>query len=759
MVGPKHEAIEKRRASIDTVATTRTTAAFDPVAESYGVGEFPLDPALLQASKNIPSFQQASLSFPSSVQKKYQLSQIGYPSPSSSSPSTASLNNSNNKNNINNDDDNLSGFINPASLQAHAFLHGPCIYRQEEEEQRSQVGLSSHCPYNPDVEMISPTLTEWPSDMKAGYSLMLNSNKQDLQGESVSWPLSEIMSAIEKQQPQSPAGNHQYHNRPSSKLLPEQAFEMLLDGRGDRKNNKPYGQSQYSVSMALSLYFGGDKIPDHLPCPLVLDNYLASFWEHMHPHFPVFWKVGRSLKDANGPVLLGMCALGAWALGRKDDSFLLHDLSGRHIDFPVNGSDDSNITSIATVQALLLNAIYLLFTRSNSGSWALPSAGGGNAQAGDIENAFVLLADAARKASLLSDINIMPDKALNDSGVDDDNEQIDKQWRQWGVYEERKRTMYAVYILTSLCMADLHLRPIFQPHDIDLRLPCDEDIFAAPSSQAWKALSNGIKSSEVIRFSNAYKALLDPVQNAQPHQMARFSMFGGLVLIAALNVTIHEYQLGRPESDQLDQLYEPALKAWEFLWRTHPHASLSQSKSPYGPLAAESIPLLNVAYVRLHADLSRGDDILQSLHLSTAHEQAVSEKAVRHRVLKAVGYALNALFLSEFFVALKSGRRNWSIVAPFSVLSAAIVVGDWIDKLVFSNNAQLGNTESRFLSRVAKVFPDAVPLNDEHAELEKLVMQQPTGQANFSVWDYLLEPDVLASLPSKRTLFFGLALN
>jgi hypothetical protein len=54
---------------------------------------------------------------------------------------------------------------------------------------------------------------------------------------------------------------------------------------------------------------------------------------------------------------------------------------------------------------------------------------------------------------------------------------------------------------------------------------------------------------------------------------------------------------------------EPALKAWQAAWASNPHHSLERP-NPYGfgPLSADSIPLLDLAYVRLFVNLGRSKE-------------------------------------------------------------------------------------------------------------------------------------------------------
>jgi len=92
------------------------------------------------------------------------------------------------------------------------------------------------------------------------------------------------------------------------------------------------------------------------------------------------------------------------------------------------------------------------------------------------------------------------------------------------------------------------------------------------------------------------------------------STFGCYVLINALHVYIWETRQrhqGRhwktKETEQMQAQLEPALQAWQAAWESNPHRTLERP-NPYGPLPADSIPLLDLAYVRLFVNLGRSKE-------------------------------------------------------------------------------------------------------------------------------------------------------
>ena len=94
------------------------------------------------------------------------------------------------------------------------------------------------------------------------------------------------------------------------------------------------------------------------------------------------------------------------------------------------------------------------------------------------------------------------------------------------------------------------------------------------------------------------------------------SAYGCLVLIHGLLNYLWETRqrhLGRPwttaETEAMHAHIEPALAAWQCAWASNPSHSLERP-NPFGmgPLSADCIPLLDLAYVRLFVNLGRSKE-------------------------------------------------------------------------------------------------------------------------------------------------------
>lgn len=214
---------------------------------------------------------------------------------------------------------------------------------------------------------------------------------------------------------------------------------------------------------------------------------------------------------------------------------------------------------------------------------------------------------------------------LGHSIVPDEHEQ---EWYKWKSAEERKRTLYAVFILSSLLVSAYNHTPALTNSEILLDLPCEEDFWSAETAQSFYSRGGApMANHNQVTFHDALGELLktgdrQQQQNTQmmgmelPTSDLRPSTFGCLVLINALHNYIwetrqrhHNKIWTNEETEKMHRHIEPALKAWQAAWASNPHHSLERP-NPYGfgPLSADCIPLLDLAYVRLFVNLGRSKE-------------------------------------------------------------------------------------------------------------------------------------------------------
>ncbi|RDA94544.1 hypothetical protein CP533_2740 [Ophiocordyceps camponoti-saundersi (nom. inval.)] len=490
-----------------------------------------------------------------------------------------------------------------------------------------------------------------------------------------------------------------------------------------------------------------------LPSTGDLQRYVGSYLAYFHPHLPFLHVptlsfdstpsalAGRSTGIGHGGcLLLSMAAIGAlYEMEHAQASELFcmaehmashHMQEQRKVEAQIaeirrhtSSSDDGVAQApLRLVQAMILNVVGAYGNEETNDE----GAGTGLTHCA----ALINLAQAARllqpgraDSSVRRDVQMTDD--TNWHRLNEQNEQ--REWLSWKSLEERKRTLYAVFIASSLLVAAYNKVPALTNSEMTLNLPCDEEFFAAESSAAFAA-RGGADAADHNRmtFHGAFRALLRTDEkrhngantcaigdgNSTPKDAAP-SSFGCLILINALHNYIweirqrHDGVWTAEETVKMHRHIEPALKAWQVAWAGNPQHSVERpNPSGMGPLSADAIPLLDLAYVRLFIDLSRCrerfwqrdwagvaeelarvgerpevDAAERPTHDGEASDESASS---RERYLrKAAFYAADSLAMSDrlgvTFVECASGELP--LQSALCTLDCAQVLAEWISTL------------------------------------------------------------------------------
>ena len=446
----------------------------------------------------------------------------------------------------------------------------------------------------------------------------------------------------------------------------------LKTGQNHRKFPHP------AASSPLSPGFSARLRNVSLPSTYDLQRYVSAYIQYFHPHLPFLHipslsfdspaytshirspNGNTSFQDSSiagggGCLVLAMAAIGAFyefdnaaskelfELAKKMIKIYLEERRKADMAAVVNGPKGSNEnlthnTPIWLVQAMLLNVIYghncgdktsaenaathcaALVSLARAAELTTPYIPGGSPKASFTQQ--------CAPALVSEDVRMGEDGWIPQNGSEAHDE-----WHTWKLAEERRRTLYAVFILSSVLVSAYNHAPALTNSEIRLDLPCDEDIWAADSPDAWYALGGNIVTEHrATPFAAALSSLLTASQrhHRHPHQIPQIpqiygspsgldlppvdfqpSTFGCLVLINALHNYIWETRqrhLGRQwttlETESMHAHIEPALAAWQAAWASNPQHSMERP-NPFGlgPLSADCIPMLDLAYVRLFVNL------------------------------------------------------------------------------------------------------------------------------------------------------------
>jgi len=411
-----------------------------------------------------------------------------------------------------------------------------------------------------------------------------------------------------------------------------------------------------------------------LPNTYDLQRYVAAYIRYFHPHLPFLHipslsfdspaftsnlrasngqsAFGQSgIAGGGGSLILAMAAVGAlyeydfsasrelFEMAKKMIQLYLEERRKADMSATLHGSHNNSESSahntpLWLVQAMLLNVIYGF----NCGDKTL---------AGIASTHCAALVNLARAAELTKplpegflDMHMGADGTRFGrwSGTGNYNTlDTPREWHHWISGEERKRTLYAIFVLSSLCVSAYNHAPALMNSEIGLDLPCDEALWSADSAELWYSLGGYVSAEHRnLSFASALSSLLMASQRPRqrlhqppqpfdqstlvlqdlPESDIKPSTLGCLVLINAIHNFIWETrqrhtgpQWTTQETESMHAHIEPALRAWLAAWATHPEHSVERP-NPFGAssLSADCIPYLDLAYVRLFVNLGRSKE-------------------------------------------------------------------------------------------------------------------------------------------------------
>ena len=471
----------------------------------------------------------------------------------------------------------------------------------------------------------------------------------------------------------------------SSELVSDHTRNVVVAGLSQ---NAGFGQRKYSqpaISSPLSPSSNSRTKgfnASAFPSTHELQRYVSAYIRYFHPHLPFLHiptlnfespdytspirlvsgqsQFGHATVTGGGSCLiLSIAAIGALYEHDVAQSRELFECAKRLISsyleerrkanmtktqFAPRHSTEREDTPLWLVQAMLLNVIY----GHNCGDKTAAELASNHCAA------LVSLARGAELArpsqgftgTIAGDVNAQMNGMASNGWNSMVNEMDDSDWFEWNIMEERKRTLYAVFILSSMLVTAYNHPPALTNSEIRLDLPCDEELWAAESAPAWRSLGGpAAADANSITFAASLTHLLTSAHRQRQRNsngMAgeaelRPSTFGCLILVNALHNYIWETRqrhLGRQwtmsETEQMHAHIEPALRAWQAAWASNPSHSLERP-NPFGagPLSADCIPLLDLAYVRLFVNFGRSKEAFwQRDYDAMAEELAKGSEAV-----------------------------------------------------------------------------------------------------------------------------------
>jgi hypothetical protein len=298
------------------------------------------------------------------------------------------------------------------------------------------------------------------------------------------------------------------------------------------------------------------------------------------------------------------------------------------------------------------------------------------------------------------------------------------QWLSWIVIEERRRTLFAAYVLFNLHSIAFDTPPLILNHEIGLCLPGYAAQWRSNSAVQWKQAAR----QPEYGFQFGLRHLFNPIgllEGSSISSFANYLLIQGIVQ-EMINECHNSLILPRPDNVKL---FEMALRRWQSCWETTQESSHDSNLDPLyakGPFALTGAAMLRLAYIRLSSGHALSKELLLSRDPQCMlHKQTTSQRS--QQVNRAVIHAAHSLSVPvrlgiTFMTTTKTGI--WSLEHSICSLESAIFLKDWLDMISAvirsSGPGALQKVERRLLGIITDIikgtsFAGTLDILEDHA--------------------------------------------
>jgi hypothetical protein len=295
------------------------------------------------------------------------------------------------------------------------------------------------------------------------------------------------------------------------------------------------------------------------------------------------------------------------------------------------------------------------------------------------------------------------------SGISVSDEATDNiDWLSWVAVEERRRTLFAAYVLFNLHSIAFDTPPLILNHEIGLCLPGYAAQWRSISAGQWKQAGRQPEHGFQVGLRRLFSAN-EPLEGSSLSSFANYLLIQGLV--QEMFYESHN-SITTPRLDSLKS-FEIALRRWQSCWETISESTHDSDLDPLyakGPFALTGAALLRLAYIRLGS----GHNLSKDMLLSRDPQCILRKRDTLHRsqrVNRAIIHAAHSLSVPvrlgiTFMTTTKTGI--WSLEHSISSLESAILLKDWLDVIATiirsSGLDALQKVERRLLGIITEII-------------------------------------------------------
>jgi hypothetical protein len=436
-------------------------------------------------------------------------------------------------------------------------------------------------------------------------------------------------------------------------------------------------------------------------------QYLQEYATNVQEMLPFIHIVTFSIDQAPAELLLAMAALGAMYKYERSKSLELYWMAKANLLENIQ-RDDSRATllslapggyiktprrNLQQVQTFILLFLYA--------SWA------------EKRISFEALSMSSQLAMLIRESGITTSEKMP--------EPVD--WLSWVEIEEKRRTLYAAYVLFNLHTLAFSIPPLVFNYEIGMFLPGNIDQWRARDTKEWHRAPR----QDEFLFQQTLRSLYDGSGTPLGTSLSSFSNY---VLIHGIlqQIYIDRQGLTGTLNSETVERFHTALRTWEVSWRNS-HESTLDPACPKGPFGLNAAALLRICYISLVSDLgpcrgllSRDLDCLDVKRPSPRRSPLV-DRAVLH-----AAHALSIPVRLGIAYMACTNSPIWTIEHSLSGFRCALLLYDWlmmISGIVGSPSSPVGLRQTEV--RLIKVITSIIKETDFAATLDTC----PEGSSRY----------------------------
>jgi hypothetical protein len=298
---------------------------------------------------------------------------------------------------------------------------------------------------------------------------------------------------------------------------------------------------------------------------------------------------------------------------------------------------------------------------------------------------------------------------IRESGISEPDEStLNIQWRSWVAIEERRRTLFAAYILFNLHSIAFDTPPLILNHEIAICLPGYAAQWRSTSAVQWEQAAHQPDYGFQFGLRRLFSAV-EVLEGSSISSFANYLLIQGLV--QEMYNECHK-SITTPHSNNVKS-FEMALRRWQSCWETTQESRHDSNLDPLyakGPFALTGAALLRLAYIRL----SSGNNLSKELLLSRDPQCMLQERNTLHRsqqVNRAIVHAAHSLSVPvrlgiTFMTTTKTAI--WSLEHSICSLESAILLKNWLDMISTTIRTLGPDALQKVESRLLEIIRDII---------------------------------------------------